>query len=45
LLFVYPLCFIRQFGDRYDVWAVVRPAELPPPPPIPPIQETPPPPL
>jgi hypothetical protein len=44
-LFVYPLCFIRQFGDRYDVWAVVRPAELPPPPPIPPIQETPPPPL
>lgn len=39
-LFTYPLCFIRQFGDSYDVWAVVRPAELlaadptvPPPPP------------
>ena len=28
-LFTYPLCFIRQFGDGYDVWAVVRPAELP----------------
>jgi hypothetical protein len=42
-LFTYPLCFIRQFGDSYDVWGVVRPAELPPPPPIPPIQETPPP--
>jgi hypothetical protein len=43
-LFTYPLCFIRQFGDAYDVWAVVRPAELPPSPPpsIPPIQETPP---
>ncbi len=24
-LFAYPLCFIRQFGDPYDVWAVVRP--------------------
>ena len=29
-LYTYPLCFIRQFGDPYDVWAVVRPAELPP---------------
>lgn len=42
-LFMYPLCFIRQFGDPYDVWAIVRPAELPPSSPIPPIQETPPP--
>lgn len=42
-LFTYPLCFIRQFGDHYDVWAVVRPTELLPAPPIPPIQETPPP--
>jgi hypothetical protein len=44
-LFAYPLCFIRQFGDPYDVWAVVRPAELPPVPLIPPVQQTPPPPL
>ena len=29
-LFVYPLCFLRQFGDPYDVWAVVR--QEPPPP-------------
>ncbi len=46
-LFTYPLCFIRQFGDPYDVWAVVRPAELPAAPPaplIPPIQQPPPPP-
>ncbi len=50
-LFTYPLCFIRQFGDPYDVWAVVRPAELPPaapaspplPPDVPPVQEPPPP--
>ncbi|MEO8044078.1 MAG: hypothetical protein ABI674_04165 [Spartobacteria bacterium] len=52
-LFTYPLCFIRQFGDPYDVWAGVRPAEpstadpsAPPvqtPPPIPPVQEPPPP--
>lgn len=49
-LFTYPLCFIRQFGDPYDVWAVVRPVDLPaadllapPAPPIPPIQEPPPP--
>jgi len=39
-LFVYPLCFIRQFGDPYDVWAVVRPSEPPPPPSVPPVQET-----
>ena len=39
-LFAYPLCFIRQFGDPYDVWAVVRPVEPPPlQPPIPPVQE------
>ena len=40
---VYPLCFIRQFGDPYDVWAVVRPTEPPPPPtvpPVPPVQDT-----
>ncbi|MEO5717892.1 MAG: hypothetical protein ABIR29_04900 [Chthoniobacterales bacterium] len=47
-LFTYPLCFIRQFGDPYDVWAGVRPAELPVADPtvtpIPPIQEPPPPP-
>lgn len=45
-LFAYPLCFIRQFGDSYDVFAVVTPTELSPPPPppsIPPIQDTPPP--
>ena len=50
-LFAYPLCFLRQFGDPYDVWAVVRPPELPQPPmapppsgeppAIPPIQEPP----
>ena len=40
-LFAYPLCFLRQFGDPYDVWAVLPPAELPPPtePPVPPVQE------
>ncbi len=51
VLYAFPLCFLRQFGDPYDVWAVVRPAEpLPPPPttapappPVPPVQETPPP--
>ena len=37
-LFTYPLCFLRQFGDAYDVWAVVRPTE-PPPPSIPPVQQ------
>ncbi len=49
-LYTFPLCFIRQFGDPYDVWAVVRPVDLPaadllapPAPPIPPIQEPPPP--
>jgi hypothetical protein len=51
-LFAYPLCFIRQFGNSYDVFAMTTPTEpLPPtepsppaPPPfIPPIQETPPP--
>jgi len=40
VLFAFPLCFLRQFGEQYDVWAGVRPVELPPPPPIPPIQET-----
>ena len=36
-LSAFPLCFIRQFGDSYDVWAVVRPIDLPPPT-IPPVQ-------
>ena len=41
VLFAFPLCFLRQFGDPYDVWAVVRPAEPPPlEPPIPPVQES-----
>ena len=39
-LFTYPLCFIGQFGDPYDVWAVLPPAEPPPlEPPIPPVQQ------
>jgi hypothetical protein len=29
-LYAFPLCFIRQFGDSYDVFAVVTPTELPP---------------
>ncbi len=37
VLFAFPLCFLRQFGDAYDVWAVAPPSE--PPPPIPPVQE------
>jgi len=45
-LYAYPLCFLRQFGDSYDVWAGVTPAEVPPPPPaeppVPPTQEPPP---
>ena len=42
-LFTYPLCFIGQFGDPYDVWAVLPPAEPPPlEPPIPPVQQSPP---
>lgn len=41
-LFAYPLCFLRQFGDPYDVFAVVKPT-APPPLLIPPVQEDPPP--
>lgn len=41
-LFAYPLCFLRQFGDPYDVFAMVRPTETPALP-IPPVQEEPPP--
>lgn len=41
-LFAYPLCFLRQFGDPYDVFAGVKPGE-PPPLLIPPVQEDPPP--
>jgi hypothetical protein len=37
MLYSYPLCFIRQFGDPYDVWAGLQPTELPP---IPPVQES-----
>ena len=40
VLFAFPLCFLRQFGEQYDVWAGVTLAQLPSPPPIPPIQET-----
>ena len=39
-LFAYPLCFVRQFGDEYDVWAVLPPPTEPPPPQVPPVQET-----
>ncbi len=42
LLFAFPLCFLRQFGDAYDVWAVLPAIEAAPEQ-IPPIQETPPP--
>jgi hypothetical protein len=38
VLYSYPLRFIRQFGDPYDVWAGVQPVELPK---IPPVQESP----
>ena len=38
-LFAYPLCFLRQFGDPYDVWAVVRQEPPPPEAPVPPVQE------
>ena len=47
-LFTYPLCFIRQFCDPYDVWAGVMPIETPliepapAVPPVPPVQEPPP---
>jgi hypothetical protein len=43
LLYAFPLCFIRQFGDPYDVWAGLAPAETPgQPDSLPPVQETPP---
>lgn len=38
VLFAFPLCFLRQFGDRYDVWATIG-TPPPPPPQIPPVQE------
>ena len=41
VLFAFPLRFLRQFGDGYDVWAVLPAIEAPPTQ-IPPIQETPP---
>jgi hypothetical protein len=34
LLFAFPLCFLRQFGDSYDVWAGASAS-----PQIPPVQE------
>jgi len=40
-LYSYPLCFMRQFGDAYDVWAVLPVIEAPA---VPPVQEPPPPP-
>ncbi len=40
VLFAFPLRFIRQFGDAYDVWAVLPPPAEPPPPQVPPVQET-----
>jgi hypothetical protein len=39
VLFAFPLCFLRQFGDPYDPWAAVK---LPEPPPFPPANEIPP---
>lgn len=39
VLYAFPLCFIRQFGDAYDVWAVLPPPTEPPPPQVPPVQE------
>ncbi len=43
VLYAFPLCFIRQFGDAYDVWATLPAAPEPPPPQAPPVQELPPP--
>lgn len=39
LLYTFPLSFLRQFGDAYDVWAVLPPPTEPPPPQVPPVQE------
>jgi hypothetical protein len=41
-LYAYPLCFIRQFGDPYDVFATVT-ATPPPTEPSPPLNPSPPP--
>jgi len=41
VLYSYPLCFLQQFGDRYDVWAVIKASE-PPAVAVPPVQELPP---
>lgn len=44
VLYGFALCFLRQFGDPYDVWAIVRREEAPPLPPsaaMPPVQEPP----
>jgi hypothetical protein len=44
VLYAFPLCFIKQFGDPYDVWAVVRSEQVSQPlPSVPPLQEPPPP--
>jgi hypothetical protein len=37
VLYSYPLCFLRQFGDPYDVWAVRSPSASEPRP-TPPVQ-------
>ncbi len=42
-LFAFPLTFLRQFGEEYDVWGVL-PALAPPAADVPPVQEPPPPP-
>jgi hypothetical protein len=40
-LYAFSLFFLRQFGDPYDVWAIIKPTEPPPPPPpVPPVQGT-----
>jgi hypothetical protein len=47
VLFAFPICFLRQFGDAYDAWAGVAPVAPPPPPSlsalteIPPVQQAP----
>jgi hypothetical protein len=38
-LYSYPLCFLRQFGDAYDVWATIPAIEAPA---VPPTQQPPP---
>ncbi len=44
VLYAFPLCFMRQFGEPYDAWATIRSEEPPPLPEAPPVQLPPPPP-